>query len=73
MPQYIILFKAEASKEQIQSCKDQLVANGGQVTRDFDDLMKGFAADVPDQYVSSLQNFSPDSPIEYIAITLELT
>lgn len=60
---YIVVFKKSASKDQIQKYKDDLATNGGTVTHDYGSTLNGFAAEIPDSFVSQLQ---PNDVIDYI-------
>jgi len=56
------MFKDHATPEQIQDYVQKVNANGGQVSNQYS-TMKGFAASIPESFLSDLQG---DDIIEYI-------
>ncbi|KAF8577752.1 protease propeptide/inhibitor, partial [Ramaria rubella] len=63
--EYIVVFKSNVSKEDIDKYADGVNENGGEVSQRYDSKLKGFAATIPDQYLLSLQSLQGDV-IDYI-------
>ncbi|KAI9508210.1 hypothetical protein F5148DRAFT_1284298 [Russula earlei] len=66
--EYIVVFKDTASQETINEQADQITKHGGSVTLKFDTVLRGFAAQIPPDYLLFLQNClaEGDSQIAYI-------
>lgn len=60
---YIVMFKESASEAQIEQYKERLQAQGGNIYADYEPLLKGFSACVPDELI---QSFTQDDLIDYI-------
>ncbi|KAG8863559.1 hypothetical protein FRB96_008299 [Tulasnella sp. 330] len=60
---YIVVFKNTATKDQIDNYEAKVNSSGGEVTRRFDTGMNGFAAMIPDSFLTKLQ---ADSIIDFI-------
>ncbi|KAF8608617.1 hypothetical protein BDV93DRAFT_518699 [Ceratobasidium sp. AG-I] len=61
---YIVVFKDGTPKPEIDKAMTDLEAQGGKVTQKLD-LINGFAAEIPDAHLTSLQSFVGDK-IDYI-------
>ncbi|KAF9652986.1 hypothetical protein BDM02DRAFT_3183313 [Thelephora ganbajun] len=61
-PSYIVVFKDHVTPEQIKEYVEKLNSNGGLVTHEWS-ILKGFAANIPDNFLNNLQG---DSLIKYI-------
>ncbi|KAG5342957.1 hypothetical protein J132_05631 [Termitomyces sp. J132] len=68
-PKYIVVFKKNVTKEQIDKYADEVNNNGGKVTNVYESVLNGFAAHLPDSYFQSLQ---ADDVIDYIGPYLPL-
>ncbi|KAF8070181.1 protease propeptide/inhibitor [Lyophyllum atratum] len=60
---YIVVFKDNATQEQINAYANNVDSNGGTVMNRYSDALKGFAAVIPEQFLQSLQG---DDIIDYI-------
>jgi len=64
---FIVVFKEGTTKEQIDGYVSQLKGSGGSVTNSYYDsehsILNGFAAEIPQSFLSSLQQ---ESVIDYI-------
>ncbi|KAG9023076.1 hypothetical protein FS837_006013 [Tulasnella sp. UAMH 9824] len=60
---YIVVFKDNATQEQIDTYAGRVGKEGGEVTNRYDSVFKGFAAKIPE---SLLQNLQGDDIIRYI-------
>jgi len=56
---FIVTFKDDASEQKIADVKEQIKENGGQITQEYT-LIKGFAASIPDAFLSNLQSLHAD-------------
>ncbi|KAI0266770.1 hypothetical protein BC834DRAFT_969288 [Gloeopeniophorella convolvens] len=64
---YIVVFKNSASSETISKQADEVSSNGGVVKDRFDsNVLKGFAAEIPDAYFAALQSNLQGTEINYI-------
>ncbi|KAI0254102.1 hypothetical protein BJV78DRAFT_1280494 [Lactifluus subvellereus] len=66
---YIVVFKNTASQEVIDTQAEAVNENGGSVKNRFNSIvMRGFAAEIPDTYLLTLQSNlgQDDSQIAYI-------
>ncbi|KAG8701551.1 hypothetical protein FRC09_005293 [Ceratobasidium sp. 395] len=66
---YIVTFKDDAPKSEVDKAIADLEAAGGKVTHRYDGgVLNGFAAEIPDVHMQSLQQSSlqPGSQIEAI-------
>ncbi|KZZ91180.1 Proteinase inhibitor, propeptide [Moelleriella libera RCEF 2490] len=54
MPGYIVTLKDEATDEQVKAAKQQVEAQGGKITHEYN-LIKGFAVEFPSDAVSTLE------------------
>ncbi|KAG6878477.1 hypothetical protein C0992_008102 [Termitomyces sp. T32_za158] len=62
-PRYIIVFKPNVTKEQVDKYAEEVDSNGGKVTNRYDSVLNGFAAHLPNTYFQNLQG---DDAIDYI-------
>ncbi|KAF5385745.1 hypothetical protein D9615_002513 [Tricholomella constricta] len=64
----IIVFKDAATADEVKDVMEQVKQQGGRITNVYDAIMKGFAADVPNEYLHTLQSLSRirGSAIDYI-------
>ncbi|KAG8890431.1 hypothetical protein FRB98_008466 [Tulasnella sp. 332] len=60
---YIVVFKNTATKDQIDQYEAEVKSSGGDVTQRFDTGMNGFAATIPDSFLTKLK---ADSIIDFI-------
>ncbi|KAF9049727.1 protease propeptide/inhibitor [Panaeolus papilionaceus] len=60
---YIVVFKDHATQEQIDDYVKQVTHNSGEVTHHYDTVLKGFAAEIPDNIINS---FEASEIIEYV-------
>ncbi|EPQ57448.1 hypothetical protein GLOTRDRAFT_127803 [Gloeophyllum trabeum ATCC 11539] len=63
---YIVVFKQDATQEDIDKCTNELTAAGGEVKDRYDTIMKGFSATIPATFLLQLQNLQNNGPIDYI-------
>ncbi|KAG8699429.1 hypothetical protein FRC09_006633 [Ceratobasidium sp. 395] len=66
---YIVVFKDDAPKSEIDKSIAELEAAGGKVTNRYDGgVLNGYAAEIPDDHFQTLQSQSlaEDSKIDYI-------
>jgi len=68
-PSFIVVFKDGVSKEQIKEYAEKVKHSGGKVTHELD-LINGFAADIPQNFLNNLQS---DSLIKYVEPNGEVT
>jgi len=61
---YIVVFKPNVTKEQIDEYANSVDKNGGQVTHRYDSVLNGFAAELSETSLSQLQSL--DDVIDYI-------
>ncbi|KAF5355036.1 hypothetical protein D9756_005265 [Leucocoprinus leucothites] len=62
MPSVIVTFKDTALDADYEKAKNDLLAQGGKITRNFEPLMKGFAAEIPDGFnLQSINSFAGDN------------
>ncbi|KAG9123754.1 hypothetical protein FRC07_014060 [Ceratobasidium sp. 392] len=69
---YIVVFKDDAPKSEIDKAVTDLEAAGGKVTHRYDGgVLNGFAAEIPDSHFQSLQaaSLTKDSKIDYIGMS----
>ncbi|EEB93134.1 hypothetical protein MPER_08254 [Moniliophthora perniciosa FA553] len=62
---YMVVFKDNVSKEQIQKYVSEVNSNGGKVHHEYGSTLNGFSATIPDQFLQSLQSLQGDV-IEHI-------
>ncbi|CAE7230045.1 unnamed protein product [Rhizoctonia solani] len=55
MPDYIVMFTEEATKDEIESYKQRVRDNGGSIKYEYD-IIKGIAVSMPTDYVQSFAN-----------------
>ncbi|KAH9479834.1 Serine proteinase inhibitor IA-1 [Psilocybe cubensis] len=58
---YIVVFKDDVTKEQIDQYVKEVQQAGGELKTRFDEdggILNGFAAKIPDSYLQSLQSFT---------------
>ncbi|GLB37106.1 putative proteinase A inhibitor 1 [Lyophyllum shimeji] len=60
---YIVVFKEHATQDQIDEYANKVNTSGGSVTNRYDNVLKGFAAAIPDTFLQSLQG---EDIIDYI-------
>ncbi|KAG6005853.1 hypothetical protein E4U21_007561 [Claviceps maximensis] len=53
MPSYIVTLKDDATAEQIQAAKQQVIDQGGKITQEYQ-LIKAFAVELKDDAVTTL-------------------
>ncbi|KAF8492304.1 protease propeptide/inhibitor [Gautieria morchelliformis] len=63
---YIVIFKNNVSQDRVNKYATDVTENGGSVTNRYDSVMKGFAATIPDQYLTTLQSLQGGDEIDYI-------
>ncbi|KAA1476003.1 hypothetical protein DENSPDRAFT_883982 [Dentipellis sp. KUC8613] len=63
---YIVVFKKTATDADIEKYANDVSTNGGTVHDHFTPLLKGFSAQIPDQYLQTLQSNLQSGPIDYI-------
>ncbi|KIK67440.1 hypothetical protein GYMLUDRAFT_257319 [Collybiopsis luxurians FD-317 M1] len=75
MSNFIITFKQGVTKEKIQEFKNEVTSGGGDINRDFDGLVTGFAAKIQPQTLQAFKDNASldDSPIEFIEPDSEVT
>jgi len=61
-PSFIVVFKDGVTKDQVKKYADDVNSKGGSVTQQWD-IINGFAANIPESFLSSLQG---DDCIKYI-------
>ncbi|KZT10640.1 protease propeptide/inhibitor [Laetiporus sulphureus 93-53] len=62
---YIVVFKDSVSASQIDEYVNQVNSNGGEVSKRFNSLLNGFAATIPDSFLTQLQSLQ-GGVIDYI-------
>ncbi|PFH47546.1 hypothetical protein AMATHDRAFT_67561 [Amanita thiersii Skay4041] len=62
-PRFIVVFKPHVTKEQVEEYAQKVNDNGGDVTHRYDNVLNGFAATLPDNFMQNLQG---DDLIDYI-------
>ncbi|KAI0696719.1 protease propeptide/inhibitor [Cytidiella melzeri] len=63
---YIVVFKNTATPDEINQYASEVNTNGGTVRDVWTGGMKGFSAEIPHQYMATLQSLVDDGPIDYI-------
>ncbi|KAI0088033.1 protease propeptide/inhibitor [Irpex rosettiformis] len=63
---YIVVFKKDATADQIEKYASDVNTNGGKVKDIWKSGLKGFSAEIPTQYLTTLQSFVDNGPIDYI-------
>ncbi|KAH7100769.1 hypothetical protein BKA62DRAFT_705578 [Auriculariales sp. MPI-PUGE-AT-0066] len=63
---FIVVFKDNATPEQIAQYKEQVNGGGGEVTHEYGTVLKGFAAKLTSEQFSSFTSLVDDGPIKYI-------
>ncbi|KAG8904791.1 hypothetical protein FRB99_001180 [Tulasnella sp. 403] len=67
---WIVIFKDNATPEQIDQYMDMIKSRGGSIVQVYTDLFKGFAASMSQSLASSLQSFMP-GVIDYIVFPVD--
>ncbi|OCH95079.1 protease propeptide/inhibitor [Obba rivulosa] len=62
---YIVVFKDSVTQDKIDQYANDVHSNGGQVSRKFTSLLKGFSAEIPETYLTQLKSFG-EGDIDYI-------
>ncbi|KAF9012307.1 protease propeptide/inhibitor [Cyathus striatus] len=63
---YIVVFKDNVTQEQVKQYAKEVGEKGGKVTNEYDGtILNGFAAEISDDYLQSLQSLK-DDVISYI-------
>ncbi|KAF8608616.1 protease propeptide/inhibitor [Ceratobasidium sp. AG-I] len=62
---YIVVFKDGTPQSEIDKAATDVETAGGKVTHRYDTVLTGFAAEIPDAHLTSLQSFVGDK-IDYI-------
>jgi hypothetical protein len=62
---YIVVFKEGVTPEKVKEYVQEVGQNGGKVTNEYDGILNGFAAELPDNYLQQLQSLQGDV-IDYI-------
>ncbi|KAF8200831.1 hypothetical protein BJ912DRAFT_947342 [Pholiota molesta] len=52
---YIVVFKDDATPEQVEQYAKDVTRNGGEIFHRYSDVLNGFSAAIPDQFLSSLK------------------
>ncbi|KAJ8514458.1 hypothetical protein ONZ45_g8003 [Pleurotus djamor] len=60
---YIVLFKPHVSIEEIKQYAEEIKRSGGRITHTYD-IIKGFAAEIPEPHLASLQSLQSVDSIE---------
>ncbi|KAI9293094.1 protease propeptide/inhibitor [Neoconidiobolus thromboides FSU 785] len=66
---YIVTFKSGTEDHVLESAIKDIESRGGKITHKYDTVLKGFAASVPDDHLSTLQshehvdNIESDGPV----------
>ncbi|KAF5320931.1 hypothetical protein D9619_001802 [Psilocybe cf. subviscida] len=64
-PKYIVVFKDEATPQQVEQYVKDVNNNGGHVSQRYDGgILNGFAASIPDSFLSHLQSSDAVAYIE---------
>ncbi|KAI0812720.1 hypothetical protein BC629DRAFT_1589446 [Irpex lacteus] len=64
--EYIVVFKKDASPDQIEKYASDVNSNGGKVKDVWTSGLKGFSAEIPSFFLTNLQSLTGDGPIDYI-------
>lgn len=62
---YIVVFKKHVSSAQVDNYAQDINSNGGEVGKHFSPVLNGFAATIPDSYLTQLQSLQGDV-VDYI-------
>ncbi|EMD37810.1 hypothetical protein CERSUDRAFT_105702 [Gelatoporia subvermispora B] len=62
---YIVVFKDGVTQDKIDKYATEVDASGGQVSRKFSSLLKGFSAEIPESYLTQLKSLE-GGDIDYI-------
>ncbi|CAE6466578.1 unnamed protein product [Rhizoctonia solani] len=72
MPDYIVMFTEEATKDEIESYKQRVRDNGGSIKYEYD-IIKGIAVSMPTDYVQSFANdriVSTMDPCDHLTLAM---